>query len=422
LGLVEANRSDFTVEPWIMDNATNYLKETLVAPRDVAANWQANQQAFTLYVLAEAGQSDLSRSVALLDQREQLDMYGRAFLALAIFLADPQADQIETLVNDLSSGAVTSATGAHWEETQVDYRAMNTDVRSTAIVIAALSRMQPDHPLLPQAVRWLMTVREQGGYWPTTQETAWALIGLTDWLVASGELEANYEWRVALNGQLIGEGEVNETNLDQVTEFRVAVSELLAGTINRLSLERDSGGGEENAGNLYYGAYLTYYKPVGEVKALNRGIIVSRQYSLLGAEDQAITEANVGDFVQVKLTLVAPTDLHYVIVEDYLPAGAEAINSSLATTSVVGGQTPQLNRAGADEAEPWGWWYFTHTDLRDEKAALFANYLPKGVYEYTYTIRASLPGEYRVIPTHASQMYFPEVFGRSDGGVFRINP
>jgi len=40
--------------------------------------------------------------------------------------------------------------------------------------------------------------------------------------------------------------------------------------------------------------------------------------------------------------------------------------------------------------------------------------------EYTYLIRASLAGEYRVIPTHAYEMYFPEVFGRSDGEVFTI--
>ena len=59
-------------------------------------------------------------------------------------------------------------------------------------------------------------------------------------------------------------------------------------------------------------------------------------------------------------------------------------------------------------------------ELRDEKAALFATYLPRGTYEYTYSIRASLPGEFRVIPTHAAQMYFPEVFGRGDGGLFRI--
>jgi uncharacterized protein YfaS (alpha-2-macroglobulin family) len=109
------------------------------------------------------------------------------------------------------------------------------------------------------------------------------------------------------------------------------------------------------------------------------------------------------------------------VVEDPLPAGAEGIDTSLATTSVVGEQ-PELTRT--DRNSPWGrgygWWYFSHSELRDEKAALFATYLPRGTYEYTYSIRASLPGEFRVIPTHAAQMYFPEVFGRGDGGLFEI--
>jgi len=58
--------------------------------------------------------------------------------------------------------------------------------------------------------------------------------------------------------------------------------------------------------------------------------------------------------------------------------------------------------------------------LRDEKAVLFATFLPKGTYQYSYQIRASLPGEYRVIPTRAEEMYFPEVFGRGDGGLFKV--
>ena len=130
----------------------------------------------------------------------------------------------------------------------------------------------------------------------------------------------------------------------------------------------------------------------------------------------------MGDVINVKLTLIAPNDLHYVVVEDPFPAGAEGIDTSLATTSVVG-EEPELERT--DRGNPWGggygWWYFSHAELRDEKAVLFATYLPKGTYEYTSQIRASLPGEYNVIPTHAEEMYFPEVFGRGDGGLFRIN-
>ena len=47
--------------------------------------------------------------------------------------------------------------------------------------------------------------------------------------------------------------------------------------------------------------------------------------------------------------------------------------------------------------------------------ALFADYLPRGSYLYSYTMRATLPGEFQVIPTTASELYFPEVYGRGMG-------
>jgi uncharacterized protein YfaS (alpha-2-macroglobulin family) len=285
--------------------------------------------------------------------------------------------------------------------------------------------------LLPQAVRWLMSVRENGGHWATTQENAWAIIGLTDWLVVSGELQADYAWQVSLNGAELGQGSVDRTNLEQTQQLQVEVKDLLADMVNRLAVELDvAAGSADETGRLYYAAYLTYYKPIQEVKALDRGIYVSRQYSLLspslsegeGRGGGAISAAQVGDFIKVKLTLVTPTDLHYVLVEDPFPAGAEGVDSSLATTSVAG-LAPDAGLAKVvehDLSKGYGWWYFTHSELRDEKVVLFATFLPKGTYEYTYTLRASVPGEYRVIPAHAEQMYFPEVFGRSDGGVFRI--
>jgi uncharacterized protein YfaS (alpha-2-macroglobulin family) len=425
LGLVEARRADFPVDDYVIEQAISYLDASLVAPKDIEASWQGNRQAFILYVLAEAGSGDLGRNMALFERRQQLDIFGRAYLAMAIHLLDEKAKQIDTLLDDITSAAIVSATGAHWEEAQVDYYAMNTDTRSTAIIIAALSRIQPDNPLLPNAVRWLMNIRENGGHWETTQETAWAIIGLTDFMVATGELEANYAWRVTLNSEGLGEGTVDQENIDETTKLRVEIGDLLTDMVNRLTIERDpisSDISESSPGRLYYAAYLTYYQPVQGVKALDRGIIVSRQYSLEDDDEgKPITEAKVGDVIRVKLTLIAPNDLHYVVVEDPFPAGTEGIDASLATTSVVG-EPPELTRT--DRRNPWGdgygWWWFSHSELRDEKAVLFATYLPKGTYVYTYSIRASIPGEFRVIPTHAEEMYFPEVFGRGDGGLFRV--
>jgi uncharacterized protein YfaS (alpha-2-macroglobulin family) len=137
------------------------------------------------------------------------------------------------------------------------------------------------------------------------------------------------------------------------------------------------------------------------------------------APDEWVDGADVGDVIQVKLTIVAPNDLHYVVVEDPLPAGCEGVDQSLQTTSVVG-QPPSLERLDDWDRWGWGWWWFSHTEVRDEKVVLFATYLPKGTYEYTYLMRASVPGQFLTMPALAYEMYFPEVFGRSDGARFVV--
>jgi hypothetical protein len=415
LSLVEADRAGFTVDQGVIDEGTGYLLNNLAAPRRIRSSEEANQQAFMLYVLAEAGQGDLGRSLALLEQRRQfLDLFGKAYLAMALQRLQPNATQLQSLLNDIHNAAITSATGVHWQERQVDYWAMNTDTRTTAVIIGALARIDPDHPSLPNAVRWLMSARRGGGYWSTTQETAWSIIGLTEWLVASGELKGNYAWQVALNDRPLSEGEVEPETINQTTKLQIEVAQLLAGEANRLVIERTPpAAGQTGTGRLYYAAYLTYYKPVTEVQALDRGIKVSREYRRPNDDlAQPISEARLGDLIEVHLTIETPNDLHYVLVEDPLPAGAEAINTSLAITSLV--EEEQAEAPYDDRGA------FTHTELRDEKAVLFATYLPRGRYTYIYLIRASLPGLYHVIPPHAEEMYFPEVFGRGDGAVFGI--
>ena len=131
----------------------------------------------------------------------------------------------------------------------------------------------------------------------------------------------------------------------------------------------------------------------------------------------------MGDVIRVKLTIIAPHDLYYVVVEDPLPAGGEAIDTGLATTSLLALE-PGLHREAEGEGWYdfyWWWWrWYSRSELRDEKVVLFADYLPAGTYEYSYTFRATLPGDYHVIPTVASEFYFPEVFGRSDGRLLTI--
>lgn len=425
LAMVKAREADFAVDSQVVERGLNYLNGQLVQSRKLDTYRYANRQAFILYVMAEGGAGALASEYTgdLFANREKLSHYGRAFLALTLASIEPGDGRIQTLLSDLNNAAILSATGAHWEEQDYDWWAMNTDTRSTGVILDALARLDADNALIPNVVRWLMVARKDG-IWETTQETAWALIAFTDWMVVTGELKGNYEYAVALNGEELATGTVDSENVDQSVKLRVAVADLLAQQGNVLNVGRGPGDGR-----LYYTAHLRVYLPVEEIDPANRGIIVYRQYTDAACEPTKenpcpeVQEIKVGDTVRVKLTLVAPNDLYYVVVEDPLPAGGEGIDTGLATTSLLE-QSPELRRQAESpmwaEFYYWWWHWYSRSEMRDEKVVLFADYLPKGTYEYTYTFRATLPGEYRVIPTVASEMYFPEVFGRSDGRLLTI--
>ncbi|MFB0537277.1 MAG: Ig-like domain-containing protein [Anaerolineae bacterium] len=419
----KAQEAGFEVRDGVIARGLEYLRGQVVRARELESYREANRQAFILYVMAEAGDVGYASEYTgnLFDNREKLSHYGRAFLALTLDMIDAEDKRIPTLLSDLNNAAILSATGAHWEEKDYDWWAMNTDTRSTAVILDTLTRLDPENELIPNVVRWLMVARREG-IWETTQETAWALIALTDWMVETGELQGEYDYLVRLNGDELASGAVDAENIDQSIKLRVAVAELLREQGNRLDISRGEG-----PGRLYYTAHLRVYLPVEEIDPVNRGIIVYRQYQqadcTAGIKCPEASEAQVGDVIQVKLTIVAPHDLYYVVVEDPLPAGAEAIDVSLATTSLLD-QHPALRRQAEDSR--WGEWYYwwwnwySRTEMRDDKVVLFADYLSAGTYEYTYTFRATLPGQYQVIPTVASEFYFPEVFGRSDGRLFAI--
>ncbi|HEY4688728.1 MAG TPA: Ig-like domain-containing protein [Anaerolineae bacterium] len=425
-GLLQAREAGFDVSAEAILRGEQFLLNNLTDLGSIDSFREANRQAFVLFVLGEDGKAPPDRLNDTFEAREKLSHYGQAFLAMALSASGDasHAERINTLLSDLNNSVILSATGAHWEEDDYDWWAMNTDTRSTAIILSALARLDPNNALNPNVVRWLMVARK-AGIWETTQETAWALIGLTDWMRLTGELNPNYDYAVFLNEASIGEGRFTPENVRESVKLTVAIEDLLRDVGNRLTIARGDGDGR-----LYYTAHLKVYLPVEEIEPADRGIIVTRRYTLASCaqanrnECPEVNEVKLGDVIRVDLTIIAKHDLYYLVVEDPLPAGAEAIDRGLATTSLLE-QAPTLSPVDGGPRPYydfyWYWWnWYSRSELRDEKVVLFTDYLAKGTYEYSYTMRATYPGEYKVIPTVAQEFYFPEVFGRSDGRLLTI--
>ena len=128
--------------------------------------------------------------------------------------------------------------------------------------------------------------------------------------------------------------------------------------------------------------------------------------------------------ITARLTLVLPHDSHYVMVEDFIPAGMEILNRSLKTSEQ--GIDPTQVEVQFDDSDPfaegWGWWLFHEPQIRDDSILFSADTLPAGTYVLTYTLIPLQAGEYRVLPAHAWESFFPEVQGTSAGAVFEIKP
>ena len=417
IGLVEAQNSGFTIDTDVIRRALGYLNDYLLeTDRSVSTgeSWMLNRRAFILYALTRSGQGNASRLAALYNVRSRLNLDAQAYMTMSMKIMNSTDPRLDTLMNDFVTAATLSATGTHWED-RPDFRNWTTNTRSTALILMAMVQHDPGNDLLPGAVRWLMVAR-QADAWETTQETAWAVMALTEWMVASGELDADYDFAVRLNGDIVAEDSANSGNVKESEALVVEVAELLVDEANQLVLIKDEG-----PGNLYYTAHITSYIEVPAIEPVSRGIIISRQYHLAGDDDRTpVTSAAVGDEMVVTLTIIAPRNLHYVVIEDPIPAGSESIDPNLVTTSVTG-QRPTLERSDP-LSRGWGWWWFSRTEFRDEKVVMYATYLPRGTYTYTYTLRMGLEGEYNVIPPTGQEFYFPEVYGRGAGMLFTIEP
>ncbi|MEW6402321.1 MAG: Ig-like domain-containing protein [Chloroflexota bacterium] len=410
LGLIEAKESGYPVTESMIYTGTNYLANHLPNLRMNDSTWQYNRHAFMLYVLARGESLGAGKTNFIYEHREKLSLYGKAYLAQTLFLLDPEDERIGSLLSDLAAASVLSASGAHWEESETDYWNWNTDTRTTAIVLSTFAQIDPKNPLTANAVRWLMAHRE-GGHWRSTQETAWTLIALTNWLSATREFETNYQFAVGLNGEELEQGQASKDNLTETVDLRVELKDLLKDEVNYLVFARGEG-----TGNLYYTAFMSTSLPIESIEPLDQGVSLSREYFTLDDPKHPITEIERGELVRVRLTVVVPASLHYVVIDDPLPAGLEAVDASLNTSVEV-----PLTYTREDYNERgWGWWYFYHKEFRDEKVVLSSSYLPAGTYVYTYLTRASTAGTFKVIPPTASEFYFPDVGGRGAGSVFVV--
>ncbi|MFQ6131352.1 MAG: alpha-2-macroglobulin [Armatimonadota bacterium] len=395
-GLKIAHEAGYVGALNAMRRGTEYLHDALQQEEHREA------RAYLLWALAyadqwraESFQVALETALALFQDRQKLDVFSRASLALALSrlsaaegagnVAPRLTQAAATLAEELDGAAVQTGLGSHWTAgARHAYSWLDNDIEVTAQVLRVLLELKPDSANLVPAVRWLMAARA-GKSWRSTKDTAAAVLALTNYLERAEELRPEYTARAFVGDTQIGQAQMSAQSVfaDPVA-FEVPAGGLPAGQ-NQLRIEKDG------PGTIYWSARLHYLVPAEQALPLARGIAVKRTYRVPVEDPIAAGEQPSGAAVQVELRVLAEENMRYVLLEEPIPAGCE----------VVAGDDRPYGEAW-DRREVW-----------DNRVVFFFDYLPKGEHFVEYVLRTEAPGQYNILPSMATLMYFPEVRGHN---------
>jgi uncharacterized protein YfaS (alpha-2-macroglobulin family) len=395
-GLKIADEAGYVGARGAMGRGVSYLTGALEEERYREA------QAYLLWALAyvdlwneESLATGSQAAVNLYGEREKLDLFSRASLALAMSRMAPRMEgdnrnqwvaASKKLADELDAQAVKTGIGSHWTaDGRYRYSWLDNDVEVTSQVLRALLELKPNSDNIVPAVRWLMATR-RGKAWSSTKDTASAVLALSNYLETVTELKPDYSARVLLNDGGIGEAKMAAQSVfaDPVTVTADAAA--LKPGVNTLRIEK------QGTGTVYWSARLYYLLPAEEALPVAKGVAIQRTYRVPVEDPIAAGEEKPGSIVQVELRIVAEENLRYVMLEEPIPAGCEVIQG--------------------DDDEPWNepW---DRREVWDNRIVFFFDYLPKGERFVEYVLRTEAPGTYKILPSNVALMYFPEVSGRN---------
>ena len=377
-------------------------------------------------------------------------------------------EQLENRIDIDSRGAYLKTNGRN-----IMWSSYETKAKNTALLLKALVADERESPLQGNIIRWLLASRSKDGAWGSTNNTLTVIDAFTDFLQWSRETESDFQLDVSLNDNVVASFDFNPQTILNTYEHFIPMNDLELGADHQLDFTRTTRNNRDN--RFYYDIGLQYYFPVHNIPPRDEGIVVERAFYHAHDKEREnpVLEAEVGDVLRGEIILTTPKPRRAFALENIIPAGTELINFDLSTEdssllmgeyrssrerfssvdpSASSGQGTQndsykktsflANLANSlvtilpfgedaekeifylSEEEPYRSYTptlrYDFKELHDDRLFLFTEYLSSGTYKYEYYVRVTTPGTFQYLPAIASELYFPENFGRTAGETFTV--
>ena len=374
----------------------------------------SNLDALAFSVLVDAGRPNDGMEEFLYEERAKLSLYSQALFGLALHKLE-RTDRLKMILQNLTQYLEQDDTNqtawlrlpaeGYWYWYRSEYEAQ-------ACYLKLLARTDPRGDVASRLVKYLLNNRRFGGRWKSTRDTALAIEALAEYLKASGESRPDLTVEVILDGQQKKQIRITPENLFSFDNRFVLEGEAVTGGEHTLEIRR------QGTGPVYFNLYSSYFSLEDSITRTGLELQVDRKiYRLVReqAEDQTagssgqvldqqveqyrreqlenLSEVSSGDLIEVELSIQSKNDYEYVIIEDFKPAGFEAIDLQSGYSN---------DGLGA------------YREFRDRTVSFFVRELMRGEHSIKYRLRAEIPGRFSALPARVSAMYAPELIGNSN--------
>ncbi len=348
-----------------------------------------------LAALAAAGETRSDFLGELIDARNELTVVGKYALARHLVRIPAFAQARATLTHELAEKSYLTADNST-VGTQL-YESHAT-AQAAAIELAVVTRATTADGLVRQ-----LLAKRSNGQWGCTCDNAIALAALTDYVRAQPPpREATV--RVSLGS---GARTVRLTTGKPTATLHFANAAVRSAS----AIEIDADASVAYA--IDYGYRLT-----GDVPGRYAGLRVDRELRLANTSAIVATmglgpitkpSLAIGHIYDVTVRVTADHAVDAVAIEDPLPAGMEAVDTTFATAT----------QAYAPLA---GSWAIAGRTIARDRIGAFANHLEPGSYELHYLARTVTPGTFAWPGAEARLRFSANTFGRSAQTTLDVTP
>ena len=386
------------------------------------AGWSLYTAAYGYYAAHLLGGPVAESNLEKIAAADNADVEALALVALTYLnkgekaKAEKIADKLLTFTRKTNRGIdITEKHGRHY------WCFFNADCEKYALYLQLFTRLRTESDVNQRLVYELLKMQKSGrGYWQSTAVTSRILIALNDYIKTNKLEKLDFTAEALLNGTKLLDG-----------RFKGVAAEAEEKEINFAALASQPKDKEiplvfskDGTGTLFYTASMKYAIPPEKQVARDEGLCIYTEITDAKTGERVTADKLIaGNIYREKVFISSTIDAEYVAVRAPIPAGAKIMNTAFVTTGTL---SPDPEKTEKNEnIMPFRWWCNPNRGLSykgayDSEVQFFWNYFPCGSQTVEFQFRATRKGIYHTPCATAECMYEEEIFGRTNGAVWKI--